>query len=263
MIQAPIIDDLAISALDDRFSTAEPQAILAWALQAFPAGRVALCTSFQSDGMALLDMAWRIDPQVRVFTIDTGMLPQETLDLIDRVEQRYGITVEVHRPDRIEVGEMTGEHGETLFYEATKLRLLCCDVRKVRPLRRVLTTMDAWITGLRRDQYNTRSAIHVVERDTAHDDIVKINPLANWTEEQVWSYIRTNDVPYHALYDQGYTSIGCAPCTRAIKPGESARAGRWWWETDAPKECGMHCAIEIGSSGSAKVAPPPQPVTTH
>lgn len=255
MIQVPLLDDLAVSALNDRFATAEPQAILAWALQAFPAQRVALCTSFQSDGMALLDMAWRLHPQVRVFTIDTGMLPRETLDLIDRVEERYGIAVEVHHPDPVDVSKMVGEHGETLFYEANDLRLLCCNVRKVRPLRRVLTTTDAWITGLRRDQSNTRSAIHAVERDTAHGGIAKINPLTNWTEEQVWSYIRSNEVPHHALYDRGYTSIGCDPCTRAIKPGEGPRAGRWWWEAeDAPKECGMHYTVGLGGKVSAPAA---------
>jgi thioredoxin-dependent adenylylsulfate APS reductase len=230
----------------------EPQDMLRWALGTFDRERLAVCTSFQVDGMAILDMAWRIDPRVRVFTIDTGRLPAETYAIIDEVRARYGIEVEVYLPDHDEVAAMVSAQGPNLFYRSVPLRLRCCEVRKVHPTRRVLRGLDAWITGLRRDQYATRASVEVVEMDTEHGGIVKVNPLARWTEAQVWDYVKTHDVPVHPLYAQGYTSIGCAPCTRPAAPGESARAGRWWWETDAPKECGMHCAIELVGAAPAQ-----------
>jgi phosphoadenylyl-sulfate reductase (thioredoxin) len=133
-----------------------------------------------------------------------------------------------------------------LFYREVPLRLLCCQIRKVLPLRRALAHLDAWVTGLRREQWATRSNIRKIELDHDHGGIVKINPLADWTKEEVWEYIQAYAVPSHPLYERGYTSIGCAPCTRPIQPGEDPRAGRWWWEKGAPKECGMHCAIETG-----------------
>jgi thioredoxin-dependent adenylylsulfate APS reductase len=197
-------------------------------------------------------MAWRIDPRLRVFTIDTGRLPAETYALIDQVRTRYGVEVEMYLPDAAEVERMVTAEGPNLFYRAVPLRLRCCEVRKVHPTRRVLSGLDAWITGLRRDQYTTRAAVEVVEADQEHGAIVKVNPLAYWTEAQVWDYVRANDVPVHSLYAQGYTSIGCAPCTRPVAPGEGPRAGRWWWEQDAPKECGMHCAIELVGTGPAQ-----------
>jgi phosphoadenosine phosphosulfate reductase len=141
---------------------------------------------------------------------------------------------------------MVARKGPNLFYESVENRLLCCNVRKVQPLTRHLATLDAWITGLRRDQWATRTNIRKVEIDHDHGAIVKLNPLAEWTEGEVWAYIRERDLPTHPLYAKGYTSIGCAPCTRAVAPGEASRAGRWWWETNAPKECGIHCAIETG-----------------
>jgi thioredoxin-dependent adenylylsulfate APS reductase len=191
-------------------------------------------------------MAWRIDPQVRVFTIDTGRLHQETHDLMDAVRERYRIAIEVHVPEAGEVVNLTREHGVNLFYQSVPLRLLCCQVRKVRPLQRVLDGLDGWITGLRRETWASRSNIRKIEVDHDHGGIAKINPLADWTHEEVLEYVRAHDVPSHALYARGYTSIGCAPCTRKTGPGEDPRAGRWWWETNAPKECGMHCTIETG-----------------
>jgi phosphoadenosine phosphosulfate reductase len=237
---------------------AEPQKVVHWALGAFRRERLAVCTSFQVDGMAILDMAWRIDPRVRVFTIDTGRLPAETYAVIEAVRARYGIAVEVYLPDHDEVAALVSTDGPNLFYRSVPLRLRCCEVRKVQPTRRVLRSLDAWITGLRRDQYTTRAAVEAVEVDAAHGGIVKINPLARWTEAQVWDYMRAHDVPSHALYAQGYTSIGCAPCTRPVAPGESARAGRWWWETDAPKECGMHCAVELVAATPGQDGAEPQ-----
>ncbi|HLH77740.1 MAG TPA: phosphoadenylyl-sulfate reductase [Candidatus Binataceae bacterium] len=227
--------------LDDK----EPQEVLSWAIERF-GSRLGICSSFQADGCALIDMACRIDPTVRVFTIDTGRMPPETYQLIQQVRDRYGIAVEIFLPDSHVVEQMTTKHGINLFYHNVDARLLCCQVRKVLPLRRALVNFDAWITGLRRDQWATRSNIRKVEIDHDHGAIVKISPLADWTDEEVWDYLRAHDVPYNKLYDQGYKSIGCAPCTRSVKPGEDPRSGRWWWETGAPKECGMHCAIETG-----------------
>jgi thioredoxin-dependent adenylylsulfate APS reductase len=239
------LDAQNIATLASFYESRPPQEVLAWAIERF-GSRAAICTSFQADGMVIVDMAWRLNPQVRVFTIDTGRLPQETYILLDQVREKYGIEIEVYFPDAIQVESIVRRHGINLFYRDAQLRLLCCQARKVLPLKRVLDTLDAWVTGLRREQSSTRSATHKIEADEDHGGLVKVNPLADWTDEQVWSYIRANDVPYHPYYDQGYTSIGCAPCTRSTQPGEDQRAGRWWWEVGVDKECGMHCSIESG-----------------
>jgi phosphoadenosine phosphosulfate reductase len=232
---------------------ARPQKVLEWAYATFPADRITLCTSFQDEGMVLLDIASRINPELHVLTIDSGRLPDETLELIDRVRKRYRIRVEVLYPDAAEVSALVTEHGVNLFYESPGLRLSCCDVRKVRPLARRLRTLDAWITGLRRDQAEGRAGVAEVEIDERHGGIVKLNPLARWTQVQVQRYLRDHDVPRNPLYAQGYTSIGCAPCTRATAPGEDSRAGRWWWESGA-RECGLHYELKIGADGQTKVA---------
>ena len=226
--------------LDDK----EPQEVLAWAIEKFGSSWRSVRASRRRAAL-LIDMAWRIDPAVRVFTIDTGRQPQETYELIDRIREstESGSKFSCPKPSGREDGD---QHGNNLFYREVDLRLLCCQVRKVLPLRRALMTCGAWVTGLRRDQWATRSNIRKIEIDHDHGGIVKLAPLADWTEEEVWDYIRANDVPYNALYDQGYKSIGCAPCTRPVPEGEDSRSGRWWWETGAPKECGMHCAIETG-----------------
>lgn len=183
--------------LDDR----EPQEVLAWTIERF--GRqIAICSSFQAEGCVLIDMAHRIDPGVRVFTIDTGRTPQETYDLIDKVRERYGIKVETFMPDASVAQQMVTKHGNNLFYRDVNLRLLCCQVRKVLPLRKALMNYSGWITGLRRDQWATRSNIRKLEIDHDHGGIVKVAPLADWTEEEVWDYIRAHDVPYNALYDK-------------------------------------------------------------
>jgi len=239
------LNEQEVTQLAHTYEMQSPQEILRWTLERFGT-RAALCTSLQVDGMAILDMAWRIDPQVRVFTIDTGRLPQETYVLLDQVRAKYNIEIEVYFPDATQVESVVRRHGPNLFYQSVQSRLLCCEARKVLPLQRVLASLDAWVTGLRRDQTSTRATVGKIELDTDHGGLVKVNPLASWNEEQVWSYIREHNVPYHPFYDQGYTSIGCAPCTRPTKAGEDSRAGRWWWETGAPKECGMHCSIESG-----------------
>jgi phosphoadenosine phosphosulfate reductase len=241
-----LIDELEAGELSIEFEGEEPQTLIEWAIERFSPG-LAISTSFQADSVALIDMAYELDPAIRVFSVDTGRLPAETHELAARLRDRYpGLNLEIVEPDGREVAAMTGKHGEDLFYNAVDLRLLCCNVRKVRPLTKHLHGLDAWITGLRRDQWASRTNIRKVEIDHDHGAIVKLNPLAEWTEDEVWDYIRDRDVPYHSLYDQGYTSIGCAPCTRAVAPGAASRSGRWWWESGAPKECGIHCSVESG-----------------
>jgi phosphoadenosine phosphosulfate reductase len=239
------LDDYEIGEAAVLYDDQPPEEVIAWAMERF-GDRLAVCSSLQAESLVLLDMAWRLDPHVRVFTVDTGRMPQETHDLIDRVRERYGIEFEVVFPDAAAVERMTTRHGANLFYQSVAKRLLCCEVRKVEPLKRKLAELDAWITGLRREHWPTRSNIRKIDVDHDHDGIVKLNPLADWIHDDVWAYIRQNDVPYHALYDQGYTSISCACCTRPTKAGEDPRAGRWWWEQGAPKECGMHCSLETG-----------------
>ena len=197
-----------------------------------------------AEGMAILDMAVRIHPGVRVFTIDTGRLPQQTYDLMAEVRRRYRIQVEVVLPDAHEVEAMVTRHGPNLFYEAVANRMLCCEIRKVRPLERKLETLDAWATGLRRSQNPTRAAVRKVELEQSGRLMVKLSPLADWSAGQVEDYNREHSVPRHALYSEKYTSIGCQPCTRAPLAGEGGRAGRWWWETDDRKECGIHFAAD-------------------
>jgi len=217
---------------------APPLDVLRWAYESFP--RVVIVASFQAESSVLIDLAARIRPDVRVLTLDTGRLPQETYDMIDRLRDRYAIEVEVVSPDAADLAAMVGSHGVNLFYRSPSERRLCCDVRKSRPLARALSGYDAWVTGVRREQAATRAHTPVVAPDPQHDGLVKIAPLASWSKDQVWAYIRANDVPYHALYERGYTSIGCQPCTRATVAGEDERAGRWWWEQGEVKECGLH-----------------------
>ena len=186
-------------------------------------------------------MMWRLNSQARVFTLETLRLPTETYTVMDQIQARYEIEVEVLYPDLGLVREMVEEHGFNLFYKSMEMRKLCCGIRKVEPLERALSDLDAWATGLRQDQAPTRTAVRKVEIDQGHGGMIKLNPLAEWSWEQVWEYIQEHQIPYNELHDKGYPSIGCAPCTRAVKPGEDPRAGRWWWESDpAAKECGLH-----------------------
>jgi len=239
MVVQQSVAETRIDHLATQYENKSAQEVLEWAMEAH-GSRVAVCTSFQAEGMVILDMARQIDPGVRVTTIDTGRLPQETYELMDAVRHRFGIDVEVYYPDAAELEPMVRKHGVNSFYDSVALRLNCCEIRKVKPLNRILGDLDAWITGLRRGQNSTRANVRKVEVDSAHGYILKVNPLADWSHEQVWDYIKNNDVPYNRLYDQGYTSIGCAPCTRPVRPGDDPRAGRWWWENDVAKECGIH-----------------------
>lgn len=219
---------------------ASPEEALRWALDTF-SPKIALASSFQAEDSVLINMMHRLrGADFRVFTLDTGRLNQETYDCMDAIRARYGVRVEVYFPDAAKVENMVRSHGLNLFYNSIEQRKLCCAVRKVEPLSRALKDLDAWITGLRREQGVTRGGVSKIERDDEHGGILKLNPLADWSYEDVWQYIRDNNVPFNRLHKLGYPSIGCAPCTRAVKPGEDLRAGRWWWENPETKECGLH-----------------------
>jgi phosphoadenosine phosphosulfate reductase len=218
---------------------AAPEDVLRWAYESFP--RLVIVASFQAESSVLIDMASRIRDDVPVLTLDTGRLPQATYEMIDRVRDRYRIEIQAVSPDPADLQEMVGTYGVNLFYKSAENRRLCCDVRKSRPLARALQGYDAWVTGVRRQQAATRAETPVVAPDREHNGLTKIAPLSGWSKEQVWAYIHDHDLPYHSLYDYGYTSIGCEPCTRATTPGEDERAGRWWWESENEvKECGLH-----------------------
>ena len=204
--------------------------------------KVALSSSFGAEDMVLIDMLMKLDRTARIFTLDTGRLPQETHNVIDATRSKYGAAIEVFFPQAEAIEAMVAEHGMNLFYQSVENRKLCCGVRKMEPLRRALSGLDAWITGLRREQSVTRTAVHKIEWDEGHG-LVKMNPLVDWTHDDVWKYIREHNVPYNALHDRGYPSIGCGPCTRAVQPGEHERAGRWWWEHPETKECGLHVSV--------------------
>ena len=207
--------------------------------------RLALACSFQAEGSVLIDMIHRVRGSgFRIFTLDTGRLNQETYDCMDAIRETYGVSVEVYFPDAVKVQDMVRSHGLNLFYNSVELRKFCCGIRKVEPLNRALKDLDAWMTGLRREQAVTRADVRKIELDKDHGNIIKINPLADWSHDDVWSYIHKHNVPYNRLHMQGYPSIGCAPCTRAVKPGEDLRAGRWWWENPHSRECGLHISTE-------------------
>lgn len=201
--------------------------------------RIALSSSLGAEDQVLTDMIIKIKPSARIFTLDTGRLFPETYDLIDRTSRKYKTKIEIFFPDHQKVEAMVNSKGINLFYESITNRKACCHIRKIEPLQRAFTTMDAWICGLRASQAITRQNIDIIEWDE-NNGLIKINPLAHWSEDDVWHYIKTNKVPYNTLHDKGFPSIGCQPCTRAIQPGEDLRAGRWWWENPDTKECGLH-----------------------
>ncbi|MGC1709546.1 MAG: phosphoadenylyl-sulfate reductase [Nitrosotalea sp.] len=216
-----------------------PQDVLKWALDNLHP-KIAMASSFGAEDVVVIDMMMKINPKARIFTLDTGRLNQETYDVMDEIRNKYNMNIEAMFPDSNEVEQMVNVNGMNLFYQSMGNRKLCCGIRKVHPLKKMLSTVDGWITGLRADQTEVRSNVHSIEIDPQHNGIIKVNPIIEWTWEQTWDYIKNNNVPYNKLHDKGYPSIGCEPCTRAIKPGEPLRAGRWWWETDPQKECGLH-----------------------
>lgn len=199
----------------------------------------AFANSLGAEDMVLTDVIFAAGLPIEVFTLDTGRLPNETYALLDAIAARYGKRLRIVFPRADAVEAYVAEHGVNGFYGSVELRNKCCQIRKIEPLRRALAGKRAWITGMRREQSVTRSDLAVASFDIANG-LMKFNPLADWSDEEVWGYIRTHAVPYNALHDRGYLSIGCAPCTRAVAPGEDIRAGRWWWENSETRECGLH-----------------------
>jgi len=211
--------------------------VLHWIVETFP-GEWKLSTAFGIEGMVLIDLLCKITRNPRIFTIDTGRLPQATYDLMEQVRRHYGISIEVFFPDSRSLEDLVILHGVNLFYDSQEKRRLCCGVRKVEPLQRALSGVSIWMSGLRREQSQYRSRRKMFE----HDDQgrIKAFPLFEWTTQEVWGYIERYQLPYNRLYDEGYTSIGCAPCSRPSELHGDLRAGRWWWEAGGKKECGLH-----------------------
>ena len=199
----------------------------------------AFATSFGVEDMVLLDILSKEFPEIQIFTLDTGRLPEQTYALMQQVRNRYGDIVAVFFPECNAIQGYIVAHGPNAFYESVELRKACCRVRKLEPLKRALFGKKAWITGLRREQSVTRQDLSIMEWDSVHE-LTKFNPLVNWSEQEIWAYVKQYDIPYNALHDQNYPSIGCAPCTRGVKEHEDIRAGRWWWENPYEKECGLH-----------------------
>src|ERR671911_2439129 len=233
--------ELQIKKIAEEMEDKSAMEVLKWAINAY-APKIALASSFGAEDVILIDMMVKINKEkAKIFTLDTGRLNQETYDVMDAIRKKYGIQIEVYFPEQRETEEMVKIKGMNLMYESVENRKLCCEIRKVHPLNRALSKLDGWITGLRREQAITRASIKKIEIDSAHGNIIKLNPLADWTSKMVWDYIHKNSIPYNKLHDMGYPSIGCEPCTRAIQPGEDPREGRWWWESDTShKECGLH-----------------------
>jgi phosphoadenosine phosphosulfate reductase len=200
-----------------------------------------LAHSLQAEDMVLTHALAEARLPIGVFVLDTGRLHAETLRLIDEIRERYALDVQVYTPQAAAVANYVQFHGRDGFYRSLELRQRCCEIRKVEPLARALAGARGWITGQRREQAASRAALAEHEYDSLHG-MEKFNPLAAWSEDEVWQYLRAHHVPYNRLYDEGYRSIGCAPCTRPVLPGEDARAGRWWWEQPDTKECGLHLA---------------------
>jgi len=232
--------EINLAQIQSEYAAKSPGQILEFALEKFD--NIAISFSGAED-VVLIDMAAKITNNLQVFSIDTGRLHSETYQFLEKVRQHYDINLEILFPDSQQVEDLVKEKGFFSFYEDNHKQ--CCGIRKVRPLRRKLATVDAWITGQRKDQSpDTRASIPVIQQDTAFStedhQIVKFNPLANWTSAQVWQYIRHFKVPYNPLHEKGFVSIGCEPCTRAVLPNQHEREGRWWWENAADKECGFH-----------------------
>lgn len=234
----PLLDDALRAAVAAKASAV--LSLLESAVTEFGSkGEMTFANSFGAEDMVLTDVVARAQLPIEIFSLDTGRLPAETYTLMGEVEQRYNMRLKVFFPDATAVESYVRGEGINAFYDSVELRKACCGIRKVEPLRRALSGKKAWITGQRAAQAATRSTLLVREFD-AGNGLEKLNPLADWSEKEVWAYIRIHDVPYNALHEQFYPSIGCAPCTRAVALGEDVRAGRWWWEDPASKECGLH-----------------------
>ncbi len=227
--------------LNDEFREKSPNAVLEHVFKSIRSPKILLASSLSIEDQVLTDMVLKIDSKARIFFIDTGRHFQETYDLMETNMKKYHFNYEVYAPERQDIEKAVSELGPNFFYESVELRKRCCEIRKVKPLQRALSTVDAWICGLRREQSATRQDIEIFEWDETNS-IYKINPIAYWNEEQVWGYIKSEGVPYNNLYNKDFCSIGCQPCTRSVGNGEDVRSGRWWWEDPDKKECGLHKA---------------------
>jgi len=228
----------AIEKLNQQFDGDSPEEVLTFFLKEFK-GKIALSSSLGLEDQVLTDLIVKIDKSTRIFTLDTGRLFPETYSLIDKTNNQYDIHLDVFFPDFNEVQQLVKTEGINLFYNGIEQRKACCRVRKIGPLKRAFQGLDVWICGLRKEQSVTRQAVQLVEWDKANK-LIKLNPLIHFSEEEVWTYIKEHNVPYNRLHKEGFPSIGCQPCTRAVQPGEDIRAGRWWWENPENKECGLH-----------------------
>ena len=222
----------------------------------------AFSTSYSVEDMIVTDLIYRYVSDIEIFTLDTGRIPEETYALAKKVKEKYGANIRSYFPDTEKLQEFVLSHGHNAFYESVDTRKLCCQIRKVEPLQRALSDKRAWVTGLRAQQSVTRAKLPESQWDKQFE-IMKFNPLADWSHQDVWSYIYDNDIPYNDLYEEGYASIGCEPCTRAITVGEDIRAGRWWWENPESKECGLHCASKAGIAESSETAPASETKLPH
>jgi phosphoadenosine phosphosulfate reductase len=232
-----MMNELNVDELRRQYGHLDAETLLRHLLELFE-GRIVLASSMAAEDQVLTDMICRMDASYEIFTLDTGRLAEDTYELIERTRRHYGVEIRLIFPEAAEVEQITAA-GPNLFRQSLERRRQCCYVRKVQPLKRALANSDAWICGLRREQSPTREQLDTIQWDQQFG-LIKISPLADWTTEQVWTYIRLHKVPYNTLHDKGYASIGCAPCTRAIGAGEDIRAGRWWWESPDHKECGLH-----------------------
>ena len=223
----------------DQFNQKTAEEVLKWAVAKF-GDKVELASSFGAEDVVLIDMLGKMGLKMGIFTLDTGRIHEETYHVADATRKKYKVDIKSFFPDKKKVEELEKNKGFYSFRESIENRKECCRIRKVEPLGRALSGLESWVTGLRREQVVTRAEVNKIEIDQANNGIVKFNPLADWEEKQVWDYIKKNDVPYNKLHDTGFPSIGCEPCTRAIKPGEDFRAGRWWWEKPEKRECGIH-----------------------
>jgi len=224
--------------LNKKFQNSKPEEILEYFITEYGTD-AALSSSLGSEDQVLTDMIFKIDKKANVFTLDTGRLNPETYNVMDETNLKYNVKLNVFFPKSEDVEKLYGTQGINGHFESIQNRKNCCGIRKMEPLKRALKPLKVWITGLRAAQSVTRTDMPIVEFD-ANFNVIKVNPLINWNEDDVWEYIKANNVPYNKLHDQGFPSIGCAPCTRAVKPGEDVRSGRWWWENPEHKECGLH-----------------------
>jgi len=232
------MDISKINELNIRFKNAKPEFVLQYFLSTYKS-KISLASSMGAEDQVLTHMIANIDPKCSIFTLDTGRVFPETYSTIERTNIQYGIQISVYFPNTNDVEEMVNKKGINLFYENIENRKQCCNIRKIEPLHRAFQGLDVWICGLRKEQAVTREEMQMIEWDSKFQ-LIKINPLINFTENEVWDFIHKNGVPFNKLHDQGFPSIGCQPCTRAIKKGEDIRAGRWWWENPETKECGLH-----------------------